>query len=109
MPKKLFFIDLSNGNVVNGTASNSINMSSATNFTITPCQIKAPLVVIIVGLPFRGKSFAAHKISRNLFWKGEDVKVFQVEEKTSEESLKYITEWFETGHNVAVRIIEMIW
>ena len=69
--------DLSNGNVVNGTSSSNnsnSNMSSATNFTITPCQIKAPLVVIIVGLPFRGKSFAAHKISRNLFWKGEDVK-----------------------------------
>lgn len=91
--------DLSNGNIVNGMSS---NMSSATNFTITPCQIKAPLVVLIVGLPFRGKSFAAHKISRNLFWKGEDVRVFQVEENTNEETLKSITEWFETGHNVAI-------
>lgn len=40
----------------------------------TPCCIKAPLVVTIVGSPCRGKSLAAHKISRNLFWKGEDVK-----------------------------------
>lgn len=40
----------------------------------TPCQIKAPLVVTIVGQPFRGKSLAARKISRNLFWKGENVK-----------------------------------
>jgi 6-phosphofructo-2-kinase / fructose-2,6-biphosphatase 3 len=42
--------------------------------SITPCQIKAPLIVTIVGLPFRGKSLAAHKICRNLFWKGENVK-----------------------------------
>lgn len=41
---------------------------------VTPCAIKAPLVVTIVGPPCRGKSLAAHKISRNLFWKGEDVK-----------------------------------
>ena len=34
----------------------------------------APLVVTIVGPACRGKSLAAHKISRNLFWKGEDVK-----------------------------------
>lgn len=39
-----------------------------------PCQIKAPLVVTIVGPTCRGKSLAAHKISRNLFWKGEDVR-----------------------------------
>lgn len=48
-------------------------MSNGAN-SIMPCQIKAPLVVTMVGLPFRGKSLAAHKISRNLFWKGEDVK-----------------------------------
>jgi 6-phosphofructo-2-kinase/fructose-2,6-biphosphatase len=46
---------------------------AANNF-VKPCQLKAPLVVTIVGLPFRGKSLAAHKISRNLFWKGENVK-----------------------------------
>lgn len=63
----LLFLDLSNGasaTMSNGSTSNSI----------MPCQIKAPLVVTIVGLPFRGKSLAAHKISRNLFWKGEDVR-----------------------------------
>lgn len=59
--------DLINGNnMSNGSLSN--DSSSA------PCQIKAPLVVTISGLPCRGKSLAAHKISRNLFWKGEDVK-----------------------------------
>lgn len=35
--------------------------------------------------------------------------VFEVEESASDDTLKHITEWFETGHNVAVRIIEMIW
>lgn len=42
--------------------------------TLSPCPIKAPLIVTIIGLPCRGKSFAARKISRNLFWKGEQVK-----------------------------------
>ena len=51
----------------NGSLSNDISSAA-------PCQIKAPLVVTISGLPCRGKSLAAHKISRNLFWKGEDVK-----------------------------------
>jgi DNA polymerase III delta prime subunit len=96
----------------------------------SPCQIKAPLVVTIVGPPCRGKSLAAHKISRNLFWKGENVKgenegsstlitirlnvhtcfpfslvlVFKVEEAASTETLKNVTEWFNTQHNVAVSI-----
>jgi hypothetical protein len=48
-------------------------MSNGTN-SIMPCQIKAKIVVTMVGLPFRGKSLAAHKISRNLFWKGEDAR-----------------------------------
>lgn len=37
----------------------------------TPCPLRAPLVVTIVGLPCRGKSFAAHKVARHLCWKGE--------------------------------------
>jgi hypothetical protein len=111
------FPDLSNGTMSNGAA-----MFSST----TPCQIKAPLVVTFVGQPFRGKSLAARKISRNLFWKGENVKgenstpfvsiifkssflilVFQVEENANDETLKSITEWFETDHNVAVNIIKI--
>ncbi|KAG5674337.1 hypothetical protein PVAND_004312 [Polypedilum vanderplanki] len=86
--------DLSNGNILNG------NMA-ANNF-VKPCQLKAPLVVTIVGLPFRGKSLAAHKISRNLFWKGEKVKVFEVEESANEETLKSISEWFGNSNNVAI-------
>lgn len=41
---------------------------------ITPCPLRAPLVVIIVGLPCRGKSLAAHRIARHLCWKGEFAK-----------------------------------
>lgn len=41
---------------------------------LIPCAIKAPIVVTIVGQPCRGKSLAAHKIERNLRWKGENVK-----------------------------------
>lgn len=58
------FLDLSNGT----TMSNGMALKT------TPCQIKAPMVVTIVGQPFRGKSLSARKISRNLFWKGEAVK-----------------------------------
>ncbi|CRL00078.1 CLUMA_CG013360, isoform B [Clunio marinus] len=68
-----------------------------------PCQINGPLIVTIVGLPCHGKSLAAHKISRYLFWRGEDVKVFKVEDFVTEETLQNISEWFTTGHNVAVR------
>lgn len=74
-----------------------------------------------VGAPCYGKSLAAHKISRNLFWKGEDVKgrlkdvraligklfsfissVFSVDEAATIATLQDVTEWFKTGHNVAV-------
>lgn len=44
------------------------------NNIIAPCPLRAPLVVIIVGLPLRGKSLAAHKIARHLCWKGERAK-----------------------------------
>lgn len=40
----------------------------------TPCPIRAPLVVVIVGQPCRGKSLAAHKVARQLCWKGEKAK-----------------------------------
>lgn len=55
--------------------SNGISaaMSNGSALTATPCQIKAPLVVTMVGQPFRGKSLSARKIARNLFWKGENV------------------------------------
>lgn len=63
------------------TAQNSpsiMMMSNGMKQTVTmmtsPCPIKAPLVVTIIGLPCRGKSFSARKIARNLFWKGEQAK-----------------------------------
>lgn len=60
------------------TAQNSPSIMMMSNgmkqVMTSPCPIKAPLVVTIVGLPCRGKSFAARKIARNLFWKGEQVK-----------------------------------
>lgn len=40
----------------------------------TPCPIRAPLVVVVVGQPCRGKSLAAHKVARQLNWKGEQAK-----------------------------------
>jgi hypothetical protein len=112
----LSFQDITNGSNMNGSLSTDVSSAA-------PCQIKAPLVVTISGPPCRGKSLAAHKISRNLFWKGEDVKgeafyglclksfllnvepfsVFKVDDAASIETLKSISEWFKTGHNVAVR------
>lgn len=73
-----FFVriaDLTNGSstVTNGNSAMANSLAS-NGVAVTPCAIKAPLVVTIVGPPCRGKSLAAHKISRNLFWKGEDVK-----------------------------------
>jgi hypothetical protein len=55
--------DLTNGSIING--------STISGPAITPCALKAPILVTIVGEPHRGKSLAAHKISRNLKWKGE--------------------------------------
>lgn len=40
----------------------------------TPCPIRAPLVVVVVGQPCRGKSLAAQKVARQLNWKGEQAK-----------------------------------
>lgn len=57
------FADLTNGSISNG--------STISGPAVTPCAIKAPIVVLIVGEPHRGKSLAAHKIARNLKWKGE--------------------------------------
>jgi len=68
----------------------------------TPCPLRAPLVVVIVGLPCRGKSLAAHKISRHLCWKGEFAKVFQVENNATPETLADIVSWFQLGNNVAI-------
>lgn len=48
------------------------------NNVIAPCPLRAPLVVIIVGPPCRGKSLAAHKIARHLCWKGECAKGTQI-------------------------------
>lgn len=47
---------------------------SAPSIPTDPCLIHAPLVIIIVGLPFRGKSMAAHKLARHLNWKGDNAK-----------------------------------
>ncbi|XP_055375535.1 6-phosphofructo-2-kinase/fructose-2,6-bisphosphatase-like isoform X2 [Condylostylus longicornis] len=69
---------------------------------VAPCPLRAPLVVTIVGLPCRGKSFAAHKVARLLNWKGEMAKVFAVETNATPETLKEIVEWFEAGNNVAI-------
>ncbi|XP_055836460.1 6-phosphofructo-2-kinase/fructose-2,6-bisphosphatase-like isoform X1 [Episyrphus balteatus] len=111
---------------VNNIATNSINMNEMEeaavpvgningqngfksdlgvgNFvkTVTPCPLRAPLVVSIVGLPCRGKSFAAHKIARHLSWKGELAKVFPVEQNATSETLNDISNWFLDGNNVAI-------
>ncbi|XP_055714090.1 6-phosphofructo-2-kinase/fructose-2,6-bisphosphatase-like isoform X2 [Phlebotomus papatasi] len=73
-----------------------------TGRSIMPCVLSAPLVVTLVGLPCRGKSFAAHRISRHLNWKGESAKVFTVEEAATPETLKEILAHFQSGNNVAI-------
>lgn len=39
------------------------------------------LMVIMVGLPARGKSFLSRKLERFLFWRGEQVRIFNVGER----------------------------
>ncbi|XP_055684944.1 6-phosphofructo-2-kinase/fructose-2,6-bisphosphatase-like isoform X2 [Lutzomyia longipalpis] len=67
-----------------------------------PCVLSAPLVVTLVGLPCRGKSFAAHRISRHLNWKGESAKVFSVDEAATPETMKEILAHFQSGSSVAI-------
>ncbi|XP_031622908.1 6-phosphofructo-2-kinase/fructose-2,6-bisphosphatase-like isoform X2 [Contarinia nasturtii] len=81
---------------------NNSSLETVLNNPITPCPLRAPLVVIIVGLPCRGKSLAAHKIARHLCWKGEYAKVFQVDTFTTPETLTEVTTWFQNGKNVAI-------
>ncbi|XP_049876061.1 6-phosphofructo-2-kinase/fructose-2,6-bisphosphatase-like [Pectinophora gossypiella] len=40
----------------------------------------APLLIVLVGLPARGKSQLAHRLSRHLNWNGESTKVFDCSE-----------------------------
>uniref|UniRef100_A0A336LXF7 CSON007212 protein n=1 Tax=Culicoides sonorensis TaxID=179676 RepID=A0A336LXF7_CULSO len=68
----------------------------------TPCPIRAPLVVVVVGQPCRGKSLAAQKVARQLCWKGEQAKVFPVETNATAETLNEISQWFNEGNNVAI-------
>ncbi|XP_059619083.1 6-phosphofructo-2-kinase/fructose-2,6-bisphosphatase-like isoform X2 [Phlebotomus argentipes] len=70
--------------------------------SIMPCVLSAPLVVTLVGLPCRGKSFAAHRIARHLNWRGESAKVFTVDEAATPETLKEILAHFQSGNNVAI-------
>ncbi|GAB0091336.1 6-phosphofructo-2-kinase [Sergentomyia squamirostris] len=67
-----------------------------------PCVLSAPLVVTLVGLPCRGKSYAAHRIARHLNWKGESAKVFTVDEAATPDTLKEILAHFQAGNNVAI-------
>lgn len=67
-----------------------------------PCPLRAPLVVTFVGLPCRGKSLAAHKISRHLSWRGESAKVFTVSENATTDTLHDILSWFQETNNVAI-------
>ncbi|KAL5279286.1 hypothetical protein ACFFRR_003708 [Megaselia abdita] len=77
-------------------------MTGFANHSQTPCPLRAPLVVTIVGLPCRGKSFAAHKVARHLCWKGELAKVFTVETDATTETLTEMSEFFKNGNNVAI-------
>ncbi|XP_058451427.1 6-phosphofructo-2-kinase/fructose-2,6-bisphosphatase-like isoform X2 [Malaya genurostris] len=69
---------------------------------LDPCPLRAPLVVTIVGLPCRGKSLAAHKVSRHLNWRGERAKVFNVDINATADTLKEISLFFNAGNNVAI-------
>ncbi|XP_037924877.1 6-phosphofructo-2-kinase/fructose-2,6-bisphosphatase-like isoform X2 [Hermetia illucens] len=76
--------------------------SSSLSAAETPCPLRAPLIVTIVGLPCRGKSLAAHKIARHLNWKGEMAKVFRVDVDATPETLSEVQDWFNLENNVAI-------
>ena len=44
----------------------------------TPLRLHSPLVVVMVGLPARGKTFIAHKLAGYLGWLGYTAQVFNV-------------------------------
>lgn len=72
------------------------------NSGLKPCPLRAPLVVTTVGLPCRGKSLASHKVARHLNWRGESVKVFNVESNATADTLQKISAFFNEGNNVAI-------
>ena len=59
---------------------------------------KSSLAIIMVGIPARGKTFYARKISRFLNWLGYCSKVFNPETYSQESSLKKFKFEF-TEHN----------
>lgn len=67
----IWFVDLFFFSSIPGQ---NIGTTTFVQNSITPCPLRAPLVVVFVGLPCRGKSLAAHKIARHLCWKGEYAK-----------------------------------
>ncbi|XP_037037653.1 6-phosphofructo-2-kinase/fructose-2,6-bisphosphatase-like isoform X1 [Bradysia coprophila] len=94
-------MNASNGLAENGKFSSTQN-SNEPSHTITPCPLKAPLVVTIVGLPCRGKSMAAKRIARHLTWRGEYPKVIRVDVNAKTDTLTEIMNWFQSGNNVAI-------
>ncbi|XP_050085919.1 6-phosphofructo-2-kinase/fructose-2,6-bisphosphatase-like isoform X2 [Anopheles aquasalis] len=85
------------------TTSTSIMAGNASEEAARqPCQLRAPLVVTIVGLPCRGKSLASHKVARHLSWRGESAKVFTVDKNATAETLRDISVFFKEGNNIAI-------
>ncbi|MES1918705.1 hypothetical protein MHBO_000627 [Bonamia ostreae] len=48
------------------------------SLSISPHEESSKLIIILVGLPARGKSYISHKLSNFLNWRGHSCRVFNV-------------------------------
>ena len=67
----------------------------------------APCVIVMVGLPARGKTYIAKKLTRYLNWIGINTKVFNVGEYRRKATEKYKShEFFDPNNEEAMKIRE---
>ncbi|XP_061085132.1 6-phosphofructo-2-kinase/fructose-2,6-bisphosphatase 3-like isoform X1 [Conger conger] len=63
-----------------------------------------PMVIVMVGLPARGKTYMARKLTRYLNWTGLPTKVFNVGEYRREAVTHYGFDFFKPDNQAAVKI-----
>ena len=69
---------MNNGKLVRSNSSGDFGPLSNNDYTATPAVVQHRLMLIMVGLPARGKSCISQKLSRYLNWMGYYAKVFNL-------------------------------
>lgn len=68
-------------------------------------MVKTPTVLVMVGLPARGKTYISRKLTRYLNWIGVTTKVFNVGEYRRDAFKQYASkEFFDPNNEEAVKI-----